>query len=607
MLKRSLSLAAWLGICFLPLSLYYSSFYAPSFSASPWYATVTFLCAAAGHFFLYFFLVALVLVTPVWLFVKQPGKIILLWTWLVVFLASLVLAVDAHVFALYRFHINLAMLDLFFNAGGEVIAFSVNTWLSIGLELILLVAGSMFLTWLAFRLLRQGVRLGSLVWLLCLCYIQANITHAFCAAKGILPVTEIASRLPVYKPLTANSLFIKTGFVSKQEIADRKVTLSSQGFFDYPKNPLRYQAPPEKLNVLFLLVDALRADMLTPEVMPHTWAYAQQAWRFTNSYSASNSTRGGIFGLFYGLPPSYWQVALSSGIPAGLIQAVRANDYRLGVFTSATVYKPEFNQTVFSGEQNLRIHSEGRTVFEKDLNAIADFKTFTRSLNGQPFFSFIFLDNVHSTACPEDFPHPFKPYLKEVNHMELNADTDREPYFNLYKNASYYADSNVQQVLTFLEEEGLADNTVVVISADHGEEFNDNGDNYWGHNSNFTDAQIKVPLVVKWPGMGSGVQDLPVVSYDVSATIMPRVFGVTNPVSDFSVGQDLFKVKPIDYFLVGSYLENAVVEQNRIVVIDKLGMLQFKNKDYSDSSDTKRSRHLLEALGTFSYYLGGDK
>ena len=604
MIKRSLAYALWLAVGMLPLSLYYASFYAPNLDASPFYLTLVYGAATLGHFFLYFFLVALVLVVPLLICKRQLSKLNFLYLIVVILLAEVALAVDAHVFTLYRFHINWAMLDLFFNAGGEVIVLSSATYISIFLELAVLLIYALAVVTLSLWLLHARKRGAGIIALLCvLCYVGANFTHAYASAKAILPITEIATRLPLYKPLTMNSLLIKMGVISKEELANRKITLSANGFFNYPQHKLQYAPPAERLNVLFLLVDSLRADMLSPQIMPHTYAYAQQAYNFTDSYAASNSTRGGIFGLFYGLPPAYWQVALSSGIPAAIVQATRDNDYALGVFTSATVYKPEFNQTVFAGEKNLRVHSEGKDVFERDQNAIKDFITFTDNLQGKPFFSFIFLDNVHGAAVPEDFPHPFTPYLKTVNHMELNADTDREPYFNLYKNAAFYADSNVKQVLDYLARTGLDKNTVVVISADHGEEFNDNGDNYWGHNSNFTKAQTQVPLVLKWPQRGSGVISERSVSYDVTATILPRVFGVTNPLSDFTIGMDLFNLQPRDYFLAGSYLENAVIEKDRIVLIDKLGMLQFKNLDYSDSSDTSRNAHLLEAFKVFSAYL----
>ena len=607
MLKKSLAFALWLAICSLPLSWYYATFYMPAAHSSPLYVLMVFAAAVCGHFFLYFFIAALVLVVPLLAFKKRITKLNFLYLIVITFILELVLAVDAHVFALYRFHINWAMLDLYLNAGGEVIALSADTYVSIFMELGCILLYALVSVGLSLWLSRRGVRGAGILALVCICfYVCANFAHAYASAKGVLPITEIANRLPMYKPLTMNSMLIKLGVITKDEISNRKVILSQDGFFNYPKEPLQYQQPPRRLNVIYLLVDSLRADMLTPEIMPYTYQYAQQSYNFTNSFAGSNSTRGGVFALFYGLPPAYWQVALSAGIPSAIVQAVRDNHYSLGVFTSATVYKPEFHQTVFAGEQNLRVHSEGSNPIERDENTVKDFIAFAQQQQeqGQPFFSFIFLDNVHSVAAPADFPHPFTPYLKTVNHMELNADSDREPYFNLYKNAAYYADSNVQKVLEYLEQSGLADNTVVVISADHGEEFNDNGDNYWGHNSNFTKYQTQVPLVVHWPGMSGGrtIKERSA-SYDVSATILPRVFGVTNPLSDFTIGQDLFSLKPRKYILAGSYLENAVIEDDRIVLIDKVGMLQFKNPDYTDSSNTVRSPHLLEALGVFSEYL----
>ena len=106
-----------------------------------------------------------------------------------------------------------------------------------------------------------------------------------------MPITEIATRLPLYKPLTMNSLLIKMGVISKEELANRKITLSANGFFNYPQHKLQYAPPAERLNVLFLLVDSLRADMLSPQIMPHTYAYAQQAYNFTDSYAIPRIVR----------------------------------------------------------------------------------------------------------------------------------------------------------------------------------------------------------------------------------------------------------------------------------------------------------------------------
>lgn len=603
---KSLRLISWFAVLNLPLALYYSTFFAPDFNKSSTGVLATFAAAAIGLFFIYFLLGGLIFLFIPALLKRKWGKGFVFYGVIIALLLQIVLAVDAHVFSLYRFHVNLAMLDLFVNGGGQIISFSTATILSIVLEVAVLLFFSAAAVILAFSFAKKSRKVLYFAVIALSLYLGANLVHAFASAKAVLPITEIANRLPVYKPLTMNSFLIKVGYITEEDIANRKVHVGQSGFFKYPKEKLRYAPVEKKLNVLWLAIDTLRYDAFTKDIMPNAYAFSEGGYVFNDHYSSSNSTRGGIFGLFYGLPPSYWQVALSAGIPAAIVQATRDNNYALGVFTSATVFKPEFHSTVFVGEKNLRPQSDGNTVFERDADAINDFADFLtqRKADNKNFFSFIFLDNVHSTAVPEGFKGPFQPAWTTVNHLALKEDTDPTPYFNLYKNSVYYADLNIKKVLDLLKDNGYDENTVVVITSDHGEEFNDNGDNFWGHNSNFTNAQIKIPLIIKWPGKGSGSVDMTTSAYDLTATLLPEVFGVTNTISDFSIGQNLFNLKPINYVLCGSYLENAIVEKDRIVLIDELGMLRFKDKHYNDTDNTARDAYLLDAIRTFSEYLG---
>lgn len=603
---KSLRLISWFAVLNLPLALYYSTFFAPDFNKSSAGVLMTFAAAAIGLFFIYFLLGGLIFLFVPALLKKKWGKGFIFYGVIIALLLQIVLAVDAHVFSLYRFHVNLAMLDLFVNGGGQIISFSTATILSIVLEVVVLLFFSAAAVILAFSFAKKSRKVIYFAVIAISLYLGANLVHAFASAKAVLSITEIANRLPVYKPLTMNSFLIKVGYITEDDIANRKVHVGQSGFFKYPKEKLQYAPVEKKLNVLWLAIDTLRYDAFTKDIMPNTYAFSENGYVFNDHYSSSNSTRGGIFGLFYGLPPSYWQVALSAGIPAAIVQATRDQNYALGVFTSATVFKPEFHNTVFVGEKNLRPQSDGNNVFERDADAINDFAEFLgkRKADNKNFFSFIFLDNVHSTAVPEGFKGPFQPAWTTVNHLALKDDTDPTPYFNLYKNSVYYADLNIKKVLDLLKDNGYDENTVVVITSDHGEEFNDNGDNFWGHNSNFTNAQIKIPLIIKWPGKGRGSVDMTTSAYDLTATILPEVFGVTNPISDFSIGQNLFNLKPVNYVLCGSYLENAIVEKDRIVLIDELGMLRFKDKHYNDTDNTARDAYLLDAVRTFSEYLG---
>ena len=187
--------------------------------------------------------------------------------------------------------------------------------------------------------------------------------------------------------------------------------------------------------------------------------------------------------------------------------------------------------------------------------------------------------------------------------MKISKDLDRTPFWNRYRNAANYTDINMQGVYEMLSEYGYDDNTIVIITADHGESFNDDNDNYWGHSSNFRDYQVKVPLVVKWPGMGAKHVDTRAVAYDVTATLLPRVFGVQNPTKDYSIGQDLFELKERPYLYLCAYTETAILEKDRIVVANKEGFLSFKDKFYKPSQDTSRNSFIFEGLELSSYYL----
>ena len=110
----------------------------------------------------------------------------------------------------------------------------------------------------------------------------------------------------------------------------------------------------------------------------------------------------------------------------------------------------------------------------------------------------------------------------------------------------YYAcithlDHQIGRLIMALAEHEVYDNTVILFTSDHGEEFNDSKLNYWGHNGNFSQAQIKIPLVIHWPGMAPKEFQHRTTAYDVSATLLKRVLGVQNATEDYSVGTDLFQ------------------------------------------------------------------
>jgi len=267
-------------------------------------------------------------------------------------------------------------------------------------------------------------------------------------------------------------------------------------------------------------------------------------------------------------------------------------DYQLGIFTAAQLRKPEFNQTVFVGVDNLRIKSEGKTPSELDAKV----------------FSFLFYDAPHGYDFPKDYPHRYEPLLSEVNYLKLNNDTDPTPFFNRYKTSVHYVDSMVNKVLEELKETGDLDNTVVVITGDHGQEMNDNRLNFWGHNSNFTDAQINVPFAIFGPGITPETMQWDSNAFtshqDVVPSLMKHYLGVENDIKDYSVGEDLLGT-PVarDWIISSNYSGYAIITKDSILEVGTGGQYQLMDKTNRDLKDQQPNfSYLQQALEQISRF-----
>ena len=200
---------------------------------------------------------------------------------------------------------------------------------------------------------------------------------------------------------------------------------------------------------------------------------------FTNHTSGGNGTRVGIFTLFYGIFGSNWASMSSEQIGPVFIKHLLKNNYQMGIFASSKLTRPAFNQTVFHDIENLRSYSQGDSSWERDMNITKDWKSWFHGRDEDtPFFSFLFYDSPHAYTYPDDYEKVFEPVLSKVHYHKLNNDFDPVPYFNRYKRSVHYVDFLIKEVVDDLEDADVLDNTLIVISGDHGQEFNDNRQNF---------------------------------------------------------------------------------------------------------------------------------
>lgn len=590
--RAQLNEAIWRTLLFSIVGALIAGRYLTGLPDVQWWQSLYVFCAAAGVFLLGHFVLQAVLVLPLYRLNISAARIA---AFLLTFILLVALVADTVVYQQYRFHINWPMIDLALVGGRDIFSFSTEMWVKIAFLVCCAAAVSVALVWVSRQLQRKLTVLWA-CFVVLFGYVAVNLINVYSVSQNVKAVTILTERIPLYYLLRANSLLNEFGLVAVRE---EKVNLSGDsGSFRYPLNDLTYENGTGQ-NVLILAIDSLRADVVDEKTMPNFSRFKKRAISFVDHYSGGNATRAGVFSLFYGLPPLYWKTALASNVPAAMVTGFQKAGYEVTAFATATLLRPEFYATVFAGVPELRMGStKGKDVCERDVESVDDFENWLGKLDsGKKFLSFMFLDSAHAVSFPDELEIPYKDYWKTVDRLELSPEFDPAPFFNRYKNSAYWQDVLIGRVIDILEKSGRLENTIVIITADHGEEFNDSRLNYWGHNGNFSKAQIQIPLVVYWPGMKSEEVSYRTTAYDISATLMKRVLNVQNPVEDFSVGKDLFVDQKQEVFFVGSYNEDAIVAGDEVLLIKMSGAMQgYRLKDWQETDTNKLKRWVPQYL-----------
>jgi membrane-anchored protein YejM (alkaline phosphatase superfamily) len=512
-------------------------------------------------------------------------------------LAALTLTViDGYVWQQYRLHLDASIWNLVFGgAFEETFVFATTTWVKLGLLVLALGALLAGCAWLAARMVRRrGRRAGiALAASLATLFVLHNGIYAWANAAAYTPITSQTRILPGYRPLTAKRWLRKHGLMPHSQAP---VHLAAGVGLAYPRAELDCAAPAPTRNVLFVVIDSWRADALDPEVTPNLAGLAAESQRFTNHFSGGNATRIGMFSLFYALPGTYWHDMLGERRGAVFVQELMHQGYDVEVFRSAPLFSPEFDRTIFLGVPDLRLRSDGDRAWQRDQDLTTDFVGWLDSRDtGRPFFALLFYDSPHKYDFPPGSPLRFQPSLAEVDYMSFSNTTDPAPFHNRYLNSVHYVDQLAGKAIEAARARGLLEDTVLVVTSDHGQEFNDQGLNYWGHNSNFSEFQTHVPLFVRWPGEPPSIQSHATSHFDVVPTLSRRVLGCGNPIEDYSVGRDLYDTTPRGVLTMASFNDYAAVQPGkRYIVVRGGGDVETLGPDYRPRPMSAADRQALQ-------------
>ncbi len=342
------------------------------------------------------------------------------------------------------------------------------------------------------------------------------------------------------------------------------------------------ELPPDgpRPNILMVVLDSWRRDKFNAELTPNIFRHSQQARVFTDHLSGGNGTRFGLFSMLYGLHGSYWFKVLAERQTPVLMDTLDRAGYQLRVFSAASMNFPEFRATAWAGMGDEDVvdrffDGEGkersRISYKKDRFVAEAFDDWLDSRsNNEPFFCFILIDAPHQ---PYYNPGgPYQPTIDRLDYVELGTTTGgpelealRNRVENTYDNSVLHADETTAQILESLEAHGYGDDTLTVITGDHGEEFCENG--FWGHTSNFAPLQVEVPFILRGPGIEPGTEAGPTSHLDVSNSLLELLGADPAESSNYSLGKSLFRPVSDRSRVMGSWGDLGVWTSAGIILL----------------------------------------
>ncbi|HYN20800.1 MAG TPA: sulfatase, partial [Thermoanaerobaculia bacterium] len=284
------------------------------------------------------------------------------------------------------------------------------------------------------------------------------------------------------------------------------------------------QPEPDRPNVLFILVDTLRRDHLTPYGYRRDTSPEIQRWLAApgavveEAYSQAPWTMPSVVSFLTGRYPGELLGAdvTAFGIPPE-IQPLAEVMARRGYQTGGFIANPTLHagagfgrgfRTFFAPPADIRWIQK----HADSLNAHAI--PWLRAFQDRPFFAYVHYIDPHDPYENPDMDRfggrsPFMPgysgpvagnWIHGIYNGRLQmADPARDlPYIRaLYDSEVRYVDRHIGELLAALDPKVLA-NTLVVLTADHGEELFDHGG--WKHGQTLYEEQIHVPLIFRWDG-----------------------------------------------------------------------------------------------------------
>lgn len=358
---------------------------------------------------------------------------------------------------------------------------------------------------------------------------------------------EFTKRLPVHISFFSPKKQI-ISFPSKiAELRDEKETHSL-----LEKTNWELQKKP---NIFLFIVETFRDDFITEKITPNLFKLKNENFHTEHSFANSNASNISWYSILHSNLPIYWEKSKQTYSKGSIpLHILKKAGYKINVLSSAELQYFDMDKVLFGN--NFEAIDEFEE-FSSTKNPEAykrdelGFKKLSEKLNSKEGNVFIvFLDSPHSEySFPEDYKNKFTPMTSGINYIKMSfSKSSIEEIKNRYKTALNYLDNNFKMFFNKLKENNLWDDSIIVITGDHGEEFFEN--NYLFHNSNLNNYQLRIPIIYKFPKQ----INLSTNTISSQMDIFPTIFNVLydKDLNLFFDGQSIFNKNKCPYIMSAS-------------------------------------------------------
>lgn len=476
------------------------------------------LASWLGHFSFIGFSAYLLIIFPL-TFVVMSQRLLRFLSAILATAGLTLLLVDTEVFTRFHLHINPVVWELVVNPGQGEMA---RDWqlMFIAVPVIFLLE-MLFGTW-AWQKLRSLNRRNfakPIVVLFIASFFASHLMYIWADANFYRPITMQRANLPLSYPMTARKFLEKHGLLNAEEYQKRLIEQGNPEALavEYPLNSISFAKTGSKYNLLMIVVDGVHTATLDKD-MPALSDFANHNIRFDQHFSSGNRNDTGQFGLFYGISPSYMQGILAARKPSALVTSLEQQGYEFGLFASDGFNSPLYRQALLTD------FTLPPPVKQSDGQTVSQWQQWLNVRGNGPWFSYVNLNGISAA-------------LRQESESVPTGNT----FIHRYQAGALSVDDQIKSILQSLKDRGELDKTVVVITASHGIEFNENGT--WGSGNAMNRRQLQVPLIIHWPGTPAQSINKLTDHADVMTTLMQRLLHVTTSPADYSQGEDLFAAK----------------------------------------------------------------